>query len=111
MEEVEDGGELPHNAQPPPRQLGGSLGLHHERRHHAVLRRLIPRIPAPTRLRLRPRWRSGRGRRRRHQRPVVARAREPRPPRGQRRSLAGNPRRGWLLLRLILRQGGRRHRL
>jgi hypothetical protein len=109
VEEVEDGGELPHAAQSPPRQLSGRRRFLHQRRYHAVLRRLVPRIPVPPRPRRRRRGR-GCGRERRRVRTVVARAREPSPPRGQRRGVL--PRNGPLRRRLllILRRGGRRHR-
>jgi hypothetical protein len=109
VEEVEDGGELPHAAQPPPRQLGGRLRLHHERRHHAVLRRHVPRIPAPLRPRRRGHGRRGRGGRRRV-RTVVTRAWKPRPPRGQRRWILPRSRPLGRRLLLILRRGSRRHR-
>jgi hypothetical protein len=98
VEEVEDGGELPHASEPPPRQLRGRLGLRDERRHDAALRRLVragaARRGAAARSLRRPGWRRGPGL-------VVARARQARLPRG-RRLLLLRWRRNRLWLRLHL---------
>lgn len=120
MEEVEDGAELPHAAELPAGQLRGRLGLRHERRDHAALRRLVRAAAAAARRRgaaARALWRrrGGRG-----FRLVVARAREARLPRGRlllllrlrlrrrRRPLRRLSRRLLLFLLLPLLRGSRR---
>jgi hypothetical protein len=99
VEEVEDGGELPHASEPPPRQLRGRLGLRDERRHDAALRRLVragaARRGAAARSLRRPGWRRGPGL-------VVARARQARLPRGRRLLLLRRRHRSRSQLRLHL---------
>ena len=112
MEEVEDGAELPHAAEPPAGQLRGRLGLRHERRDHAALRRVVG---ARRRRRGAPARPLGR-RRGRGLGLAVARAGQSHLPRGRllllrrrRRPLPRLPRRRLrsLLLLPLLRGGGR----
>lgn len=117
VEEVEDGAELPHAAELPAGQLRGRLGLRHERRDHAALRRVVRAAAA----RRRRRGAAARALGRRRGRGfglAVARAREARLPRGRllllclrrrRRPLRRVPRRLLFLLLLLplLQRSGR----